>query len=123
MKTLLIAAISIYLALCAFMYFAQRGLMYFPDRTRTAPADAGLPEAKEEKLATADGETIIVWHIPPRDAQKPVVIYFHGNGGALNLRARRFASLVPTERRCDDVPRRSTSAQRGGSARAHGGVR
>ena len=94
MKTLLIAAISIYLALCAFMYFAQRGLMYFPDRTRTAPADAGLPEAKEEKLATADGETIIVWHIPPRDAQKPVVIYFHGNGGALNLRARRFAALA-----------------------------
>jgi fermentation-respiration switch protein FrsA (DUF1100 family) len=94
MKTLLVAAISVYLALCAFMYFAQRGLMYFPDRTRTAPADAGLPEAKEEKLVTADGETIIVWHIAPRDETKPVVVYFHGNGGALNLRAHRFASLA-----------------------------
>ncbi|MBY0532632.1 MAG: alpha/beta hydrolase [Xanthobacteraceae bacterium] len=94
MKTLLIAAISVYLALCAFMYFAQRSLMYFPDRMRTAPADAGLPEAKEEKLATADGETIIVWHIPPRDETKPVVVYFHGNGGALNLRAQRFARLA-----------------------------
>lgn len=94
MKTLLLAAITIYLALCAFMYFAQRGLMYFPDRMRTAPADAGLPEAKEEKLVTADGETIIVWHIPPRDETKPVVVYFHGNGGALNLRARRFAALA-----------------------------
>jgi len=94
MKTLLIAAISIYLALCAFMYFAQRSLMYFPDRARTLPADAGLPEAKEEKLVTADGETIIVWHIPPRDETKPVVVYFHGNGGALNLRARRFAALA-----------------------------
>lgn len=94
MKTLLIAAISIYLALCAFMYFAQRGLMYFPDHTRTAPADAGLPQAKEEKLATADGETILVWHIPPRDEKQPVVVYFHGNGGALNLRAQRFARLA-----------------------------
>jgi fermentation-respiration switch protein FrsA (DUF1100 family) len=94
MKTLLIAAISVYCALCAFMYFAQRGLMYFPDRTRTAPADAGLPEAKEEKLVTADGETILVWHIPPRDETKPVVVYFHGNGGALNLRAQRFARLA-----------------------------
>jgi fermentation-respiration switch protein FrsA (DUF1100 family) len=94
MKTLLIAAISIYLALCAFMYFAQRGLMYFPDTRRTAPADAGLPEAKEEKLVTADGETIIVWHIPPRDATKLIVVYFHGNGGALNLRAQRFARLA-----------------------------
>ncbi len=94
MKTLLIAAISIYLALCAFMYFAQRSLMYFPDCVRTAPADAGLPEAQEEKLVTADGETIIVWHIPPRDETKPVVVYFHGNGGALNLRVRRFAALA-----------------------------
>jgi fermentation-respiration switch protein FrsA (DUF1100 family) len=94
MKTLLIAAISIYLSLCAFMYFAQRGLMYFPDRLRTAPADAGLPEAKEEKLVTADGETIIVWHIPPLDETKPVVVYFHGNGGALNLRVQRFAKLA-----------------------------
>jgi fermentation-respiration switch protein FrsA (DUF1100 family) len=90
----LAAAAFVYAALCAFMYFAQRGLMYFPDRMRTVPADAGLPEAKEEKLVTADGETIIVWHIPPRDETKPVVVYFHGNGGALNLRVRRFAALA-----------------------------
>lgn len=94
MKTLLLAAISIYAALCAFMYFSQRSLMYFPDRVRTIPAEAGLADAKEEKLVTADGETIIVWHIPPRDAQKPVVVYFHGNGGALNLRVQRFARLA-----------------------------
>ena len=94
MKSFLFLLIAGYAALCAFMYLAQRGFMYFPDRMRTAPADAGLPEAKEEKLVTADGEIIIVWHIPPRDETKPVVIYFHGNGGALNLRARRFAALA-----------------------------
>lgn len=94
MKALLIAIIAGYAALCAFMYIAQRSLMYFPDRMRTLPADAGLPEAKEEKLVTADGETILVWHIPPRDETKPVVIYFQGNGGALNLRAQRFARLA-----------------------------
>jgi fermentation-respiration switch protein FrsA (DUF1100 family) len=93
-KTFLVLIVAGYAALCAFMYFAQRGLMYFPDRSQTSPADAGLPEAKEEKLATADGETIIVWHIPPRDETRPVVVYFHGNGGALNLRARRFAALA-----------------------------
>ncbi len=94
MKTLVLLLVAGYGALCAFMYFAQRGLMYFPDPTRTAPADAGLPEAKEEKLVTADGETIIVWHIPPRDPAMPVVVYFHGNGGALKLRAQRFAWLA-----------------------------
>lgn len=94
MKTFFIVVLAGYAALCAFMYFAQRGLMYFPDRTRTVPADAGLPEAQEEKLATADGETIIVWHIAPRDEKKPTIVYFHGNGGALNLRAQRFARLA-----------------------------
>lgn len=94
MKTLLLAVAAVYLALCAFMYFAQRSLMYFPDRMRTVPADAGLPEAREEKLVTADGETVIAWHIPPRDGTKPVVVYFHGNGGALNLRVQRFAKLA-----------------------------
>jgi fermentation-respiration switch protein FrsA (DUF1100 family) len=94
MKLLLVCAVAGYSALCAFMYFAQRSLMYFPDTRRTLPADAGLPEAKEEKLVTADGETIVVWHIPPRGEQMPVVVYFHGNGGALNLRAQRFARLA-----------------------------
>lgn len=94
MKTVAILLIAGYAAFCALLYFTQRGMMYFPDRTRTAPADAGLPEAKEEKLVTADGETILVWHIAPRDEQRPVVVYFHGNGGALNLRARRFAALA-----------------------------
>jgi fermentation-respiration switch protein FrsA (DUF1100 family) len=94
MKVALLLLVGGYAALCALVYFAQRGLMYFPDRMRTAPADAGLPEAKEEKLVTADGETIIVWHIPPRDGTKPVIVYFHGNGGALNLRVQRFAKLA-----------------------------
>jgi fermentation-respiration switch protein FrsA (DUF1100 family) len=93
MKWLLVPAAA-YLAFAALVYFSQRNLMYFPDRMRTLPADAGLPEAKEEKLVTADGETIIVWHVPPRDEKKPVIVYFHGNGGALNLRVQRFAKLA-----------------------------
>jgi hypothetical protein len=75
------------------MFFAQRALMYFPERVRTSPAAAGLPHAQEITLDAADGERIIAWHVLPRDG-KPVVIYFHGNGGALRLRVDRFARLV-----------------------------
>jgi fermentation-respiration switch protein FrsA (DUF1100 family) len=82
-----------YLGIGALMYFAQRALMYFPDRARTAPAAAGLPQAQEVMLDTADGERVIAWHVPPR-GDKPVVIYFHGNGGALNLRVDRFQRIV-----------------------------
>ena len=59
-----------YLALVALMYVAQRGLMYFPETIRTAPAEAGLPEAEEVVLDTPDGARVIVWHIPPKDERR-----------------------------------------------------
>jgi fermentation-respiration switch protein FrsA (DUF1100 family) len=90
---LLLVGVVVYLALLAVMYFAQRSLMYFPETLRTAPAQAGLPEAEEVVLDTADGERVIVWHIAPRGDQ-PVVLYFHGNGGALRYRVDRYRALT-----------------------------
>jgi len=58
-KWLFILAAAGYLALGALMFFAQRALMYFPERVRTLPAAAGLPQADEITLDTADGEKII----------------------------------------------------------------
>ncbi len=77
----------------ALLYVAQRALQYFPERIRTAPAAAGLPEAEEVVLDTADGERVIAWHVPPR-GDKPVVLYFHGNGGSLRGRVDRFRDLT-----------------------------
>ncbi|HSZ67489.1 MAG TPA: alpha/beta hydrolase [Xanthobacteraceae bacterium] len=90
-----IAAIAFvfYVALAATVYFAQRSLMYFPDTAHVAPADAGLPEANEVPLTAVDGTQIHVWHVAPRD-NKPVIIYFHGNGGSLPGRVDRFRRLI-----------------------------
>jgi uncharacterized protein len=93
LKSLLVFAAACYLGILALMYFTQRSLMYFPEPVRTAPADAGLPEAQEVVLDTADGEHIIVWHVPPRDG-RPVVLDFHGNGGAIRYRVHRYRSLI-----------------------------
>jgi fermentation-respiration switch protein FrsA (DUF1100 family) len=93
LKWFLITVLVGYGAIAALAYFAQRALMYFPERARTAPAAAGLPQAEEIELVTSDGERVIAWHVPPR-GEKPVVLYFQGNGGALNLRAQRFARIV-----------------------------
>jgi uncharacterized protein len=93
LRTLLLIGLAVYLALVAVMYFAQRSLMYFPESRRTAPTQAGLPEAEEILLDTADGERVIVWHIPPR-GDRPVVLYFHGNGGALRYRVDRYRALT-----------------------------
>ena len=79
LKWLTVAAVA-FGGFVALMYLMQRSLMYFPERARTPPAAAGLSDAQEIVLDTADGEKIIAWHVPPR-GDKPVVIYFHGNGG------------------------------------------
>jgi uncharacterized protein len=92
-KWLLILAFVGYGGIAALAYVAQRALMYFPDRTRTAPAAAGFPQADEIVLTTSDGERVIAWHVAPR-GERPVVLYFQGNGGALNLRAERFARII-----------------------------
>ena len=82
-----------YCGLLLLVYLGQRALQYFPERARTPPAAAGLPEAEEVVLDASDGERVIVWHIPPR-GEKPVVLYFHGNGGSLRFRVDRFRALA-----------------------------
>ena len=63
------------------------------DEARTAPPAAGFPEAEEHILTTADGEKVIVWHVPARPG-RPVVLYFHGNGDYLAGFFGRFRDLI-----------------------------
>jgi hypothetical protein len=56
----LLAAVGLYGGFVALLYVAQRSLQYFPEGQRTAPGTAGLPEAEEAMLDTADGERVIV---------------------------------------------------------------
>ena len=93
LKWFMLYAILGYGALVALLYLTQRAIQYFPERFRTAPAAAGLPQAQEVVLETSDGERVIAWHVPPR-GKKLVVLYFHGNGGSLRLRVDRFRDLT-----------------------------
>jgi len=92
-KWLALAVAFGYGGLLTLMYVFQRSLMYFPDRARTPPAAAGLPKAEEVTLTSSDGEKLIAWHVAPRN-DRPLVLYFHGNGGALDLRVERFRALI-----------------------------
>ncbi|ARQ00455.1 alpha/beta hydrolase [Pseudorhodoplanes sinuspersici] len=93
LKSILIVALAGYLGLLAIMYVLQRTLMYFPDKVHTAPADAEFPQAREVKLTSVDGTQVLAWTVPPQPG-KPVVVYFHGNGGSLQHRVPRFKPLV-----------------------------
>ncbi|HEY6701151.1 MAG TPA: alpha/beta hydrolase [Pseudolabrys sp.] len=93
LKWVLLIIVVGYGGVLGLMYVFQRALMYFPDPTRTPPAAAGLPQAEEVTLTSGDGEKLIAWYVPPK-GKSPVIIYFHGNAGALDLRAGRFKWLI-----------------------------
>ncbi len=82
-----------YFGLVAFLYLEQRQFLFHPRSAHISPAAAGWPEAQEAVIDTADGEHMIVWHCPPR-GEKPVVIYFHGNGEVVASRAGRHRELT-----------------------------
>jgi uncharacterized protein len=86
-------AVGGYVAFVAVLYLAQRWFVFVPPQSiHPSPAAAGWPEAEEAVVKTADGERVIVWQAPPR-GDKPVVIYFHGNGEIVAWRAPRHRQL------------------------------
>src|SRR4026209_2978085 len=94
LKWLLIVVSAGYVCGLLALFFAQRAVLFpIPTTARTAPAAAGFPEAEEHILTTADGEKIIIWHVPARPG-RPVVLYFHGNGDFLAGFFGRFRDLI-----------------------------
>jgi uncharacterized protein len=93
LKWSLASFVAIYvLAICGLAIF-QRRLQYFPDRRLVDPAQAGLSGVEDLRLTTDDGETLVAWYVPAKDGH-PLILYFHGNGGALVDRIPRFRALT-----------------------------
>lgn len=94
LKWIVIVLAVIYLGGVGVLYFKQRGMLFpIPPVGRTAPAAAGFPEAEERVLTTADGEKVIVWHVPARPG-RPVILFFPGNGDFLAGRVSRFKGIT-----------------------------
>jgi len=93
-KWLVIVIAVFYLGALAVLYLKQRALVFpIPPVGRTAPDAAGFPEAEEHVLTTADGEKVIVWHVPAKPGHA-VVLYFPGNGDFLAGLVQRFKAVT-----------------------------
>jgi fermentation-respiration switch protein FrsA (DUF1100 family) len=68
-------------------------VVYPFDPTYSAPETTGEARLRETRLATPDGETLILWRAEG-EAGRPTVIYFPGNAGTLASRAARFSALL-----------------------------
>jgi fermentation-respiration switch protein FrsA (DUF1100 family) len=90
MKSFLISAAlvcaSVYIAIAGYLYLFQRSYIYFPDKSRPNASLVGLPSLQETQVKTADGHSLLAWYVPPSEG-KPVVLYFHGNGGTIEYRS------------------------------------
>jgi hypothetical protein len=81
----------------------QRRFLYFPDRRLTHPAEAGMSGVEELRLMTDDGETLVAWHVRPREG-RPLILYFHGNGGRWPTAFRVSACLRRAGTGCSPYP-------------------
>ncbi len=90
LKLGVIAVILLYLAAFAVLYSFQRSFVFHPDTRPLTPAQAGLSGFESVSVTP---ELHSWWH-PAADPAAPVILYFHGNGGALANRAGLFADMA-----------------------------
>jgi hypothetical protein len=90
---LLGSAFAAYGMLVGGLYVFQRHLLYFPDVARPELGDLTALDVREVTLTTADRLSLLSWYLPPRDG-RPVIAYFHGNGGHIGYRAGRLRKFA-----------------------------
>jgi fermentation-respiration switch protein FrsA (DUF1100 family) len=85
----------VYATLLLFVFFNQRGFIYYPGKELMTLAEAGVPEMQViTVLPEGMTESIQGWYGRPSDPSKPVLLYFHGNGGGIDIRTGRIKPLL-----------------------------
>lgn len=88
LASILLAAIVVWCAVVAGVYFGQERLLFLPGVPSRAisatPADIGLAY-RDLEVTTADGVRLHGWHIPAANA-RGTVLFMHGNAGNISHR-------------------------------------
>jgi len=86
----IIGVVLFYALLCAVMYFAQRTMIYFPDKSKPALIEG----AQLVDVKSSDGQQIQSWFIQGEDSTKPAIIYYHGNAGNFSHRIHKAIHYI-----------------------------
>jgi uncharacterized protein len=84
--------VALYAALVVGLFVGQRKILFRCDAAEVDPASLGL-KADTIRLKTDDGETLLAWSFPPAP-ERPLILYFHGNAGGVDLRVERFRAIA-----------------------------
>lgn len=71
----------------------EKKMLYPFDPTVVSPARAGEPRLQFLNFSRPDGVSLVLWLAIP-SANKPTILYFHGNAGNLALRHQRFSRFL-----------------------------
>ena len=82
----------VYLIGFALLFAGQRYFLYQNGDERIDPANSSAPEMVE-KTVVSDGVDVVTWTYDA-GADKPVIVYFHGNAGVVGHRAGRFRWMI-----------------------------
>ena len=75
------------------LFLLQEKFIYRPDDYYTSPKEAGLNEFAENPLQMSDGQTIMTW-LAKGEADKPVILFFHGNRAQIAEFAPHLIPLI-----------------------------
>jgi uncharacterized protein len=92
-KWLTVFAATAYLAALVLLFVFQRNFLYLPDPSPTTPEQAGLTGFEAVRI-TPEPDALVSWWRPPARVDAPVLIFFHGNGGALAGRAGLYRAIA-----------------------------
>ena len=87
-----LVCVALYAAVIIGLFVGQRKILFRCDAAEVDPATLGL-EAEVVRLKTEDGESLLAWKIPPAPG-RPLILYFHGNAGGIDLRVDRFHAIA-----------------------------
>lgn len=89
----LIIAVACYLAAGTYMYVFQRSFLFLPSGSLARPSERGLDSVQLVEVIAKDGVSLSAWQAKAK-GEKPTILYFHGNGGNLSSRSKRFDKIV-----------------------------
>ena len=84
----ILGATAVYIAV---LFLAQDYLLFYPDSRYINPQQAETPYFQELPITSPDGKKIMSWFYEGK-ADKPIILFFHGNAGQI----ARFAPQMKT---------------------------
>ncbi|MEE9393911.1 MAG: alpha/beta hydrolase [Planctomycetota bacterium] len=90
---LLFVALGTYVVFVMVIYFSQRSILYQPSESYSKPQDLGLVGVSEVSIRTKFAHQLVCWQAEPSKGQ-PTLLFFHGNGGNVSHRSKKFRQLM-----------------------------